>query len=173
MKNEILTFIKEWVPSIGILIGGSWVLFNKFFEERTRRKKEMPALIGKVSSETIEIEDKILLNLEIDWSNTSPLPIYIDTEKTRIDLYLVEEIKKLGYFEAKKDLGSPLFKAFPLKDMADFVFEPNTLNQIRANFLLKERKIYFLRIKIYRDRSKHGAKTFAWTREKLIDLRKK
>jgi hypothetical protein len=40
--DQLLTFLKDWVPTIAVLVGGGWVLFQWLFGESLRRKKRNP-----------------------------------------------------------------------------------------------------------------------------------
>lgn len=172
MANIFLEFIKIWLPSIGVIIAAIWVLFKWIYEQKLRKNKEMPALSGEIKTEFVDYEeDKYILCIKTEWNNSSPQPIYVDTTKSRIDIFEINSLNTLGYFEVKKDLGEPIYRAFPLIDMGTFIFEPSKNNQVRGNFLLKRGTIYYIRIKIYIDGKFHGINNYAWTHEQIIDVR--
>lgn len=169
--EKILFFIRDWIPSIGVIIGGVWLLFKWIHKQTLRRKKDLPALTGEITNEIVRKDNKSLLNIIAEWNNTSPQPIYIDVKNTRFDVYIMKADMEPGPFEIKKDLGEPIFRYYPLEDMGKFIFEPLTKSQLRANFILENGNLYFVRLKVYWNPEKHGHSIFAWTREKLIDLR--
>jgi hypothetical protein len=174
MINTLLEFTKTWLPSIGVIIAAFWVLFQWLYEQKLRKNKEMPALSGEITTEFTDYnEDKYILSIKTEWNNSSPLPIYVDTKKSRIDIFQINELQEYGYFEVKRDLGEPIYRAYPLNDMGTFIFEPSKNNQVRGNFLLKKGTIYYLRIKIYKDSKFHGEQSYAWTGEQIIDIRTK
>ncbi len=170
--SNVLVFIKEWVPALGVLIGTTWLVLRWAIEQKIRGLHEMPALTGEVSSATMPLNDqeKLLLSVEVNWTSTSPRPLYVDPERTRFDLFEVPRNLDFGGINPKNDLGVPLYQLYPLSDMGDFVFEPKTNNQLRAFFVI-EAGLYVVRSKVYRDTRHHGKKLFAWTREHLVDAR--
>jgi len=171
--NDVLTFIKDWVPALGVIIGTTWLILRWAIEQRIRGLHEMPALTGETSSAILFLnaQEKFLLSAEVNWISTSPRPLYVDPGKTRFDVFRLPGDLDFGTITPRSDLGPPLYQAYPLKDMGDFVFEPKTNNHLRSYFILKVPAIYFVRAKVYRDTRHHGKKLFAWTREWLVDAR--
>lgn len=155
-----------------MFVAGGWILFKWGFEQSLRARRDIPALAGDIKTALSSLGNgKLFAIIYAEWRSTSPLPLYIDHKKTRFDIYEIPSDMACGTIMPKSDLGAPLFRQFPLEDMGDFVFEPNTLNQIRGHFVVETGKLYFARVKVYRDQLRHGKKVFAWTREIIIDTR--
>ncbi len=166
----IVEFIKEWVPPIGIMGGGFWIAFRWIYDQRIRRTKEMPALEGNYSTSATKLsESQIAITVGVVWRCASPLPVFIDTQSTRVDVFQLPRDHSIGALDIKQDLGEPFIRSHPLGDMKDFVFEPNTDNKVYAHFVLPLGAVYCFRFKVYRDTNRHGKKKFAWTREFIFD----
>ena len=54
--QTFLQFIKEWIPSIGVIIAGSWILFKWLYEEKIRQRKEVPSLDGKLTTTSVTLD---------------------------------------------------------------------------------------------------------------------
>lgn len=170
--NQLLDFLKDWAAPIGVLVGGPWVLFRWWREERLRQRRDIPALFGVVHAAVIPLDaQRALLSVETNWRNSSHYPIYVDPKATRFDLFSMPSDIPLGSLKPKHDLGEPIAQLAPLADMSDFVFEPATESQLRAYFVVKRDAVYLVRSKVYRDPRTRGDKVFAWTRETIIDAR--
>ena len=162
---ELSIVIRNFIVAIGISIGGLWALWRWSFSEYLRSRKEIPAIDGKLSIETIEMnKSKIFLTLCATWNNRGVDTIYIDTEETRVDVYIIDTDLREGPFEPKKDLGIPIYRIFPYKDMNDFILEPNTHNILQTQYILNSNKIYLFRWKLYKSKKVYK-KVFAWTKE--------
>lgn len=151
--NGLLTFIKDWIPSIAAIIAGIWILFQWLFGEWLRRKKEIPALDGRLSATIIPSENgKLLVTVEGLWNNHSPLPVYLSIEKCRIVIYHIDPHLKQGNcaLTLTKDLGEPVCNLFFLVGMCevDYFLEPNTASTIINHFIL-EPGIYGVRMELH------------------------
>jgi hypothetical protein len=168
--SYILTFIKEWVPSIAVIVGGFWLLFQWLFGESLRRKKEMPALDGKLSATIISCEDdKLLVTLEALWNNRSPLPLSLDIKRCRIDVFRIDHLVKHENCAIilSRDFGEPICRHFFLVGMCevDYVLEPNTASTIINHFVL-EPGVYGIHMELH---------SFVvggqWWKELILDVR--
>ena len=68
-SQQILSFIQNWIPSIGVIVYASWSLFKWLHLEITRRQKEREALEANLEYNTIKLSDYesiIMLNLYLD-----------------------------------------------------------------------------------------------------------
>jgi hypothetical protein len=140
--QSILQFIKDWIPSIGVIVAGTWILFKWLYEEKLRQKKEMPSLDGKLTITSIPLgENKKLLTVEALWNNRSPLPVYMDFPKCRIEIYTIPPDLKLpnGGLTLKTDLGDPLICYYFLLPVVtyNYFLEPNTESIIINHFVLQ------------------------------------
>ncbi len=168
----MLEIVKDWLPTAAALVAGTWILLTWRLERRHQSITEMPAVFGEAIVQINPIDDaKFLLTIYSNWNNSSPLPIYVDTEKTRIDVFSIPDDADLGPFDLKSINSGPQHRSYPFHDMDSFTFEPTRVNQVRGQFFLATGSLYGIRVKIYRDRKRHGGKTYAWTREYVVDAR--
>ncbi len=80
--NELLKFLKDWIPSIGVVVAAGWIFFKWLYEEKLRRKKEMAAIDEKLSANFISLgENKKIVTIEAAWNNRSTLHLYLDIHK--------------------------------------------------------------------------------------------
>jgi hypothetical protein len=178
-QMQVLIFIREWLPSIAIIIGGFWVLFKWVREERLRvseeqlhRLKEMPALEGSLSANTVRLADaKTIVTIEALWRNRSPLPVPIETQSSRVEAFKIEEDIARGILILENDLGEPIYRYCFLKDLHEYVLEPNTDSRIHTHFLL-EPGVYAFRMELYRYPEMYTKnETYSWTKELILDIR--
>jgi hypothetical protein len=89
--SNLLTLIRDWVPSVVIIVAGIWLLFQWLFGEWLRRRKEIPALDGKLPATIISAQNgKLVITIEGLRNNHSPLPVYLSIEKCRLVVYRIE-----------------------------------------------------------------------------------
>ena len=166
-----LNFIKDWVPSIGVIGAGIWVLFNFFFGEWLRRQKEGPSLDGKLSASIIPFDNgKLLVTIEALWNNHSPFPLYLDIHQSRIDVFaIVPDKQKVNRaIEIKKhDLGDPICRHLFLEKACElnYFFEPNTSSTIIDHFILAP-GIYGIRMELIT-----GIEGINWWKDLILDAR--
>ena len=151
--NAILSFIKDWVPSLAVIVAGLWLLFQWLFGEWLRRQKEMPALEGKLATKVIPLADgQHLVTVEAVWHNRSPLPLPLDINQCRIDVFRISQPlnKSNCALTLKTDLGEPVCSHVFLKGMCevDYFFEPNTESTI-INYFVLEPGIYGIRMVLH------------------------
>jgi hypothetical protein len=168
--NSFLTLIKDWLPSIAVIVGGAWLLFQWLFGESLRREKESPALDGKLSATTTHLDNGwLLVTVEALWNNRSPLPIELDIHKTHSDVFRVDShlLNENNALVISSDLGQPIVRHAFLEGMVevDYYLEPNTASTIVNHFVLKP-GIYAIRMQL------HGPKRGAnWWKEMIVDAR--
>ena len=168
----MINLFRDWLPAIGVVIAALWVVFKWLYDQRLRARSEMPSLTGSLHIDIHPLEHpKVLVAISSDWNSNSPMALYIDTQTTRIDIHEVSAAIPIGPLSTRSDLGEPIFRSFPIKAMSTFIFEPKTGGEIRDHFVLEVNKLYIARMKVYRDKARHGKKTGAWTREAIVDLR--
>jgi len=166
--SNVLTFIKEWVPSLAVIVAGIWVLFQWLFGEWLRRQKEGPALDGKLSATVIPFEnDRLLVTVEALWNNHSPFPVFMNIKKCRIDVFRVnDQIIKLNCpLVLKQDLGEPVCSHHFLVGVCEknYFLEPNTASTIINHFVL-EPGVYGIRMELH---SIHFGEN--WWKEMVLD----
>ncbi len=166
MSNDDLSIVvRNYVIAAGIGLGGLWAFWKWSFSEWLRQRKNMPAVDGDLSADSVALNDeKIVLSLSALWRNRGDHPVYIDHEATRIDVYKIDEDIGEGAFEPKTSLGEPIFQSRPHHDFEAFVLEPRTESLLKTHYILLTGEVYLFRWKLYRNR-KHGDVLYAWTKE--------
>ncbi len=167
----MLKFIQEWIPSLAVIIGGLWLLFQWLFGEWLRRKKEIPALDGKLTTTIIPCENgRLLVTVEALWNNHSPFPVYLDIKKCRIDVFRFDpHIKNANCAVIlKRDLGEPIISHHFLVGMCevDYFLEPNTASTIINHFVL-EPGVYGIRMELHTP-----VVGVNWWKELIVDAHK-
>lgn len=169
--NGFLTFIKDWVPSIGVIVAGIWMLFQWLFGEWLRRQKEGPSLDGKLSATVIQCGDgKLLATVEALWNNHSPFPIYFKTDGCKIAVYRIGPHidRENCALVLTRDLGDPICTNFFLVGFIKkkYFFEPNTASTIINHFIL-EPGVYGIRMELHTDKEE-----IHWWKEMILDAQK-
>ncbi len=166
---ELSTIVKNYTLSASTLLMGGWAFWKWGFSEWLRRRQEVPAVDGEISSvfAVLPDEKKRLMTIEAVWRNKSKYPVYIDTRETRIDVFQLETLTE-GPIYTNKDLGEPSQIMHPYSDMKGFVLEPNTDATLQHHFVLSMEKLYLIRWKLYRDSVRHEGGRYAWTKEMVI-----
>lgn len=165
----LLQFIKDWIPSIGVIVAGLWVFFKWLHDENLRRKEDTPSLDGKLTATYISIEEnKTLVTIEALWNNRSPLPIYMDINKCKIDIYEIPHNLNLENqcLTLKSDLGDPICSDKFLLHMVEvnYYFEPNSESTIINHFILAN-GIYGIRMVLH-----SGKKGQMWWKEIILNI---
>jgi hypothetical protein len=167
--SSVLQFLKEWTPTLAVLIGGLWMLFKWLFDEKLRAKREVPSLDGKLTVTSFPLGKKNkIVSIEALWVNHSPFPIYMDVERCEIKIYLISE-SHLSLNQGiilKEDLGQPICASIFLKKLIekDYFFEPKSESLIVNHFVL-EPGIYGIRMVL------HGLNEGElWWKEKIVDI---
>lgn len=170
--KTVLTFIREWLPSVAILAYGGWTLFKMLFTEHLRSKKDMPSIDGHLSAETIPFCDgRVLVTLSATWNNRSPLPVHIDTKTTIVLVYRIPGDIREGPLSLQTDLHNPVHTIQPYKELQQFLLEPKTSSLLQTHFVLSTGSVYGFLWKLNRH-PKHGTLP-GWTKELILDTREK
>ena len=150
--DPLLTFLKDWVPSIAVLVGGMWILLQWLFGESLRRKKEIPALDGKLSARVYDYDaTRLVVSLDATWSNRGPFPLRLDFKNCRIDVFRVSP--DFSYrncpIVTNRDLGPAVCSHYFLVGQVevDYVLEPNT-ESILVNHFVLEPGLYAFRMEL-------------------------
>jgi len=169
---EFSTIIRNYVVAGATIFAGSWAFWKWGFSEWLRKRQEGPAIDGVLEYKEIKLSDDetLLITIEAIWRNRSVYPVYIDTKKTRIDLFLLPSKIEVGPIITNKDLGEPQHRLKPYEDMNSFMLEPSTNSVLQHHFILKRNNTHLLRWKLYRNPKKHDGGLFAWTKELVIKV---
>ena len=149
----LLTFLKEWIPSLAVVITGLWLLFQWLFGESLRRKKEIPSLDGKLATQLYALDKtRLVVSLEATWNNRGPFPLSLDINRCWIDVFRVStKLENMnGPLVASRDLGAAVCSHHFLVGQCevDYVLEPNTESLIINHFVL-EPGLYVLRMELH------------------------
>jgi len=170
--NKIVIGIRDWLPSLAILIGGVWVLIQWLHSERLRKNKERSALDGILTTVITSISaEKSLVTVEAQWNNKSPLPFVVDIAKTVVDIFQITNSIDFGPIDMRAKefpLGQPLFSLRPYERLVSLVIEPNTENRLQTYFLLKTGGAYLIRWRLFRKTTEKNS--FLRTRYSIVDL---
>ena len=170
--DTVQKFIKEWVPSIGVLAAGVWVLFNWVHTEYLRRQKERSAVTGDLRYEkTLLSESKCLVVFNSRWDNHSPFSFNINTEMSGLDVFTINDDFPVGGYDLrinKEIFGQPIVELRPHVKLKSFSIEPNASANFQLIVVLEIGHVYLVRYKLYQlsDKGK-----FSRTRLCICDLR--
>lgn len=170
--NEIAVAIRDWLPSVAVLIAGAWILIQWLHTERLRRNKDRAALDGILTTVITSIdEEKSLITVDAQWNNRSPLPFVVDVAKTLIDIFQVTSKIDYGPIDMRArefPLGQPLYSLKPYERLVSLVIEPNTENKLQTYFLLRSGSAYLVRWRLVRKTTEKNV--FLRNRYSIVDL---
>jgi hypothetical protein len=88
--------VKDWVTSVGIVIGGSWAIWRFGHAEWLRRRAEFPSLEGHSSTPEICAlgNNRVAVSLRWTWRNAGTRPVYIDDHRSVVEIYRIEDDDK-------------------------------------------------------------------------------
>ena len=165
----MITFLRDWLPSLAIIAAGIWTFVRWCQNEYHRRQKEMEALDGKLLAHVAQLSSgTCIITLNALWRNLSPLPVSLDPSRTRVDVFAIPGNIPLGPLAAKSDLGDPIYRHTFLNDTDAYTLEPKTESTLQTHFVLNS-GLYMLRMEVYRALKKKGY-DFTWTRELVLDI---
>jgi hypothetical protein len=163
--NSFLDFIRDWLPSLSIIIGGIWIFFNWVLLENQRARKEVPALEGTISVSSVELEkEKTIITVEGTWNNKSPYDVNVDVNLSKIMIYIISSDQPNGHVDTLF-LGEPLYTTRIFRNYTDYRFEPNVAWKIQEHYVLETGKIYMIHWFLVIDKSKPKK-----TKSKKMDL---
>ena len=167
------TFVKDWIPPIGVIAGALWVTFRWLYSDRLRRQKERSAIDGELTYQSVVSlsEDKSLIIFNARWNNRSPLPFPADTKESGLDIFRLDNEIPVGGLDLrvdKKALGEPTVELRPYQKLKSLVIEPNTQSTFQHMAVLQKGFLYLARYKIYKLTQKGK---FSRTRLCVCDLR--
>jgi hypothetical protein len=170
--QAVATFIKDWIPPIGIIAGVLWVIFRWLYSEKLRRQKERNALDGELTSQSVSLsEEKIVVLFNARWNNRSPLPFQMDTKNSGLDIFRLDGNIPIGGLDLRIDkgtLGQPVVELRPYQNLKSLIIEPGTQSTFQHMAVLEKGSLYLVRYKIYRSTEKGK---FSRTRLCICDLR--
>lgn len=173
-SQQILSFIQNWIPSIGVIVYALWSLFKWLHLEITRRQKEREALEANLEYNTIKLSDyKSIIMLNLYLYNKCPFPFQVDKRNTVLDIFLLSHKIPIGMLDFRSTnniFGKQLVTIKPFIKRKSIVLEPNTKSIIQDIVVLENNFLYLVRYKVYRY-TKSGK--FSRTRVCICDLRKK
>lgn len=168
MFEKILLFVRDWLPSIAIIIGGVWALWVFKFKEKLRRKKEMPAISGRMRISILDAsETHSVALIKSTWKNHSPLPVPLDTDRIFVQVYPMNLQVEPGFMNIPDDLDEAIHSGYPFSGYSEFVLEPDSTSSLNAYVALENGYMYLLRWTI----TQKKADSYFWDSEKLVDLR--
>jgi hypothetical protein len=166
--RNLLTFLKEWVPTLAVIVGGAWLLFQWIFGETLRRRKEIPALEGKLATRMHPYDARrLIVSLEATWRNRSPFPLSLDIKRCWIDVFRISDHVQGQncVLMPSQDLGQAVCTHHFLVGQCevDYVLEPNTESLIVNHFVL-EPGLYAIRMELH-----SFTKGGKWWKEVILD----
>jgi len=170
MFSKILLFIRDWLPSLAIIVGGSWVLWKYKISEKQRQKKEMPAITSKMSISVLDsTREHSFLAINSMWKNHSPMPVPLDTSKILVEVHSISLNVGPGFMKIPDDLGEPVHRGIPFGGYKKLVLEPETDSTFNAYMMLETGQMYLVRWTI--TEKAEDDNPYSWVSEKLVDLR--
>jgi hypothetical protein len=177
---KFLLAIKDWLPSIAVIVWGIWLLFQWRFGEKLRQRKEGPSLDGQLSATMIRYEDgSLLVTVKALWNNHSPLSVYLDLDECKIHIFRIDSSKvtENGVVEFE-GLGDRVctHQFLRVKYKKYYRLEPGTESPLVNHFVL-EPGIYGIRMQVlgstrpFEENGKIEKKGEKWFRELVLDLR--
>ena len=169
--SDALTFLKDWLPSLAIIIGGVWVLVNWLIQRGKDGRRDVAALFGEMSVKASRLsENKYFVEVISDWENTSPASIMLDPTASRIELFVVDSDLSVGVYLPSHHTGDIITSHLPFEGFSKYEMEPNTKSRVQTNYILEKGKTYLVRVILYLSPVIEGKPATSWHRESVIDL---
>ena len=153
--NCILQFLKDWVPTLGIIFGGGFAYWKWSSIEKLRKQREMPSADkGTLSITSLPINDvKVWVQIDVIWRNPGSIPFDVDVDATVISVFEIKSSIDIGAIQLKVepgDLGEPIYSIKPYGSSKSVKYEPKSESLVQNHFVLERQKIYLFRWKLYR-----------------------
>ncbi len=156
---------KNILPIIVAILGAIWALWTWGFSEWLRRKKEMPAIEGKIDVKTIpNSASSTFVTIIATWKNRSPLPFPINTDSSGVDIFSISQNTDIGVVGKLDSLNNPFISYRPYDYLSSVTLLPMTENVILSHFLLENNNTYLFRWQLF------GKKYFFWQVTELLHL---
>lgn len=175
--QPFLNFIRDWLPSISIIIGGLWIFIRWIVDENRRKQREIPAIDGNVViQQHLMSNGKALIAVNTTWNNKGVYPIHIDVNLTNVRIYLIPADVPFGALiinsgEDEQDLlGKASCISFPYKQYDSFYLEPNTSSLLQNHFIVETGNTYLVVCELYKKVEKNDMDTTIWTRETITSF---
>jgi|SRR6516165_3093239 len=164
--------VKDWLTSVGIVLGGGWALWRFGYTEWLRRRAEIPSLEG--SSTPPEIcalqHDRVVVSLRWTWRNVGTIPVHIDDARSFVEIYCLEG--EIGEFIDPRRPSDELAKHkgrvhHPLSGYGFYMLEPGTASSMLTVPILEMGKAFIARHRLYANKERHptGAEwQYSWER---------
>lgn len=167
----ILNSILSLTTSLSTIIGGIWA-FHKW--EQTKKIEAIETSVALDGCLNIEKNSNSLdenyevVSILANWNNRSPRIVHINKDKTRIEIYELDENSDKTIIS---DITAKLIDIFYICiEKREFVFQPKTNSILSHHFNLEKNKTYLIRWKLYKNEQMYNCKEFAWTLEKIFTL---
>jgi hypothetical protein len=153
--------VKDWLTSVGIVIGGGWAVWRFGHAEWLRHEAErIPSLEG--SSSTPEIcgfgDDRVAVSLRWNWRNAGTKPLHVDDDSSLVEIYrLAGEIGNFVDPRQQEETLTPLKVGVhhPLRGYGFYVLEPNTNSSLLTVSILPVDEAFIARHVLYAKREEH------------------
>lgn len=159
--DELLIWIKDWLPSVAIIIGGPWVFFkwaHNYFVEG------MPSIGGELSTtKIIHDEDFSLLEIKGLWKNSSPRPIKIDVQECKIEIFCLKNLQS-GAIELDK--LKVYLQYAPFKSLREMKLEPKLDSFFTSYCVLPKGNSYLIRWTLVQKKSDG----YEWSKETVVAI---
>lgn len=162
MFTEFKTFFTDWLPGLGLIIAGLWVLIERY----DRAKREKPALDVALAVKAHEISSDVLLcTAEITYYNHCPYYVKLSSSLSELKVFSVPSNLQEKILIKDQDLGDACISCKPLEN-GKYSGEPLTESKVYSHFTLPKGKLYLIKWRLRERKNKHG-----WTRSMYLDTR--
>jgi hypothetical protein len=164
--------LSSWITAIAAAVGASFAIWKWGFEERLRRRHEIPSIDGDISVDVIEADDHtVCVYIENLWDNKGAVPIFLNPDRCVIRIYEIALQEKPRAIDPSDDASSgpekEILSFCPIRRSGRFMLEPGTQSRIQSAVLLQKGPIYEVRSHIEMD-GRLGRQVFWWFRRKVF-----
>ena len=161
----------DWVTATALILGVVGAAWKWIFAELLRRQidRRHPALEGSISVEQHPHADgKCLVKVSCFWKNLSTSKLYLDTAKTHITLYDVQDNFDLGAVSLKSAETPYLYRSEPYEGASYLFYEPGSVSEQAATFVVLASRSYGVRAVVEMDANRMKVKNVNWSRETVF-----